>query len=409
MAGYGQRGIPMGKRLLVIAGLLVVFALGWSLGRRGHGGEAAGAPAGEGAAAGPPLPVQTWLATPAETQDYTEFPGTVRSRVTAEIAARIAAHILTLPVRAGDAVKEGDVLVTLDDRDVQTRVKQAESALLAATAVLTEAETDYKRYQQLFKAGAESRQQMEQAQVRFETARAGVAQAQEQVKEAKVNLGYTEIRAPFAAIVVDKNAEAGDLAAPGRVLLTIQKPAELRLEAPVSEACARRIHADDPVLAQVDAAGFAAPARVNEIVPAVDPRSRSFLVRADLPPSPGLQPGMFGRFRFPCSRRQAISVPAGAVVSRGQLDYVFVVQEAQARLRLVRLGRPIEGDRREVLSGLGEGDVLILAPPVGLRDLAPVAAAPVDGSAAAATGAAPAAATAPAGAACAAPVRGAKP
>jgi multidrug resistance efflux pump len=89
---------------------------------------------------------------------------------------------------------------------------------------LTEAETDLKRYQELVQSGVASRQQLEQAQLKFDTTKAGLSQATEQLKEAKVNLGYTEIRSPIDGIVVDKHAESGDLASPGRSLLTLQKP-----------------------------------------------------------------------------------------------------------------------------------------------------------------------------------------
>jgi len=365
----------MGKRLLIILAVGGVFGLGWLMGHRGTKGGAEGRtaePAGQPEAT--PVAVQCLRLGLQATQEYNEFPGTVQSRLTAEISARLAAHILQLPVHAGMRVKAGDLLVVLDARDVQARVKQAESGLVSARAVLAEAETDAKRYEHLAEVGAGSQQQKQQAQMRFETAQAAVAQAEEAVKEARVGLDDTEIRSPFDAIVVDKHAEAGDLASPGRPLLTIQKPADLRLEAPVSEACARRIQTDAPVRVRVDALDLSVDTHVTEIVPAVDPRSRSFLVRADLPVNPVLQPGMFGRFQFRCGERQALTVPAEAVVSRGQLDYVYAVHGDRARLRLVRLGRATDGGRVEAISGLGPGDVIVAAPPVGLQDLSPVMA-----------------------------------
>jgi RND family efflux transporter MFP subunit len=386
----------MGKRLGVIVVLLAVFLLGWLMGHRGERGVEAGpgTPRSEVRAA----PVQCFTAGLERTQEYNEFPGTVQSRLTAEISSRIAAHVLKLPVHAGMTVKAGDVLVALDDRDVQARVKQAESGLVSAKAVLAEAETDAKRYEHLASVGAGSKQEMQQARVRFETAQAAVAQAEEAVKEARVSLDYTDIRSPFDGIVVDKHAEPGDLAAPGRPLLTLQKPTELRLEAPVSEACARPIRTDAPVRVRVDSLDLTVDTHVTEIVPAVDPRSRSFLVRADLPTSPTLQPGMFGRFQFRCDERQALTVPGEAVVVRGQLDYVYVVGEGRAHLRLLRLGRAVESGRIEVLSGLDAGETVVLAPPETLRDLDPVQvaepAAPAAGSPPAATPAGPAAAEA---------------
>lgn len=377
----------MGKRLLVIVVVCGIFGLGWLMGHRGAGeGREMAAVGPEAGDATAPVAVRCLRLGLEATQDYTEFPGTVQSRVTAEISSRLAAHILQLPVHAGMTVKAGDLLVALDGRDVQARVKQAESGLTAAKAVLAEAETDAKRYDHLAKVGAASQQQMQQAQMRFETAQAAVAQAEEAVKEARVGLDDTEVRSPFDAIVVDKHAETGDLASPGRPLLTIQKPTDLRLEAPVSEACARRIRTDAPVRVRVDALDLTVDTHVTEIVPAVDPRSRSFLVRADLPANAALQPGMFGRFQFRCGERQALTVPAEAVVSRGQLDYVYAVEADRARLRLVRMGRTMDDARVEVLSGLAAGDLIVAEPSSELRDLSPVTAEITAAAGAPATG-----------------------
>ncbi len=349
------------------AGLWV--AVGTGCGKQHEGAE--GAALRPEAPAGTPVAVQTLTVALQDADQFNEFAGTVQSRVTVEVSARIAAHILQLPVRSGDMVKQGDLLATLDDRDVQSRLRQVEAALVAAQAAVVETEAEFTRYQTLLKSGASSRQEFEQAQMRHDTAKAGVAQVAEQVKEAQLNLGYTEVRSPIDGIVVNRHAESGDLAAPGRSLVTLQKPTDLWLEAPVSEACARRIHVADPVHVRVDALETALGTQVTEIVPSVDPRSRSFLVRAALPPNPALQPGMFGRLQFRCEQRQLLALPPTALVSRGQLDYVFGVQDGRAQLRLIRRGRLFQ-DGVEILAGVGVGDTVIVNPPASLRDQDPV-------------------------------------
>ncbi len=361
--------IPAWMIGVVVAGLWVIFGTGCG-GKHESGETTALRPR---LPTSVPVPVETLTVALLDADQFNEFAGTVQSRVTVEVSARIAAHILQLPVRSGNLVKQGDLLATLDDRDVQSRLRQVESALVAAKAGVVETEAEFTRYQTLLKSGASSRQEFEQAQMRYDTAKAGVAQVEEQVKEAQLNLGYTEVRSPIDGIVVDKHAESGDLAAPGRSLVTLQKPTDLWLEAPVSEACARRIHVADPVHVRVDALETALGTQVTEIVPAVDPRSRSFLVRAALPPNPALQPGMFGRLQFRCEQRQLIALPPAAIVSRGQLDYVFSVQDSRAQLRLIRRGRLFQ-DGVEVLAGVGVGDTVIVKPPPGLRDQDPVTA-----------------------------------
>jgi multidrug efflux pump subunit AcrA (membrane-fusion protein) len=139
--------------------------------------------------------------------------------------------------------------------------------------------------------------------------------------------------------------------------------------------CVRRIRTGSDVRVSIDAADAVLGARVTEIVPAVDPGSRSFLVRADLPVLEGVQPGMFGRFQFACDTRKVLAVPPGAVQERGQLDIVFIVDKDRARLRLVRTGRR-HTNAVEILSGLTAGETIVADPPKSLQDGDPVLPAP---------------------------------
>ena len=366
------------RRLCGSLAVALVLALGaggyWYW--REHWGRKPEAPAPK-AAESPlaPVPVRTAQVQERDYQEFNEFVGTVQSRVTTQMSSRITAHILAIPVHAGLAVKKDQVLVRLDDQDIQSQVKQMEAGLSAAEATMKEAEQNHDRYKDLYKAGASPLQALQNAEANLKTTKAGVEKAKQQIVEARVNLAYTEIRCPFDAIVVERLAEPGDLAAPSRALITIQSPTELRLEAPISESCARRVRTGDPVQVRVDAADVDLRANVTEIVPAVDPKSRSFLVRADLPSLSALQPGMFGRFEFPCGLRKALSVPPSAVRTQGQLDFVYAVEGKRAHLRLVRLGRSRE-DKVEILSGLSRRDEVVADPPKTLRDGDPVEAAP---------------------------------
>lgn len=323
---------------------------------------------------GSPTPVTLFQVQLVDSQSFNEFAGTVQSSVTVQISSRITAHIQELTVYAGAQVKKGDLLVRLDDGDIRARMKQAKSVIVDAEAKRDEVHRDLLRYQELVRNNIESRQSLDQAEARAKSATAAVETARQQLAEVKENLGYTEIDAPFAAVVVEKFAQAGDLASPGRILLTLQDPNKLRLEAPISEQCARRIQIGSAVLAKVASAQVEIDTRVSEIVPAVDPKSRSFIVRANLPSHADLKPGMFGRLRFPCAPRSLLAVPQTAIVSRGQLDLVFVVAADHAMLRLVRPGE--QQDMVEILSGLTAGETVIADPPANLRDGDPVTSLP---------------------------------
>jgi RND family efflux transporter MFP subunit len=315
----------------------------------------------------PPVSVKALTVKASDFQAFNEFAGTVQSLVTVQVSARIVAHIQELAVHAGSFVKKGDLLVRLDDGDIRARMKQTQSLLAAAEATRDEAQRDFMRYQDLVKNNIEPRQKLEQAEARAKNAAAAVETAHQQLVEVNETLSYSEIKSSFDAVVVEKFAEPGDLAAPNRVLLTLQDPGRLRVEAPVSEQCARRIHLGDMVMARVASTDTELETRVSEIFPNVDPKSRSFLVRANLPRLADIKPGMFGRLRFPCTPRRLLVVPRAAIASRGQLDMVFVVANGHARLRIIRLGEEQKGNV-EILSGLSDGEVVVVSPPETLYD-----------------------------------------
>jgi len=155
------------------------------------------------------------------------------------------------------------------------------------------------------------------------------------------------------------------MAAPGAPLLTIESGGDYRLEAAVQESQINRIHLRDQVRVQIDALGQQELAgTVVEIVPASDPTSRSYLVKVSISPPGGnqqiIRSGLYGKARFVTGQTQAITVPQQAVVERGQLTSVYVVdQSGIARMRLVKTGK-IYGDRVEVLSGLSEGEQIVV-------------------------------------------------
>jgi RND family efflux transporter MFP subunit len=154
--------------------------------------------------------------------------------------------------------------------------------------------------------------------------------------------------------------EPGDLAVPGQPLLVLDDPRAYRLEALVGESAVGRVRLGQTVPVVVDSLGRPLEGRVAEIIPAADPASRTVTVKLDLPADPGLRSGLFGRARFPAGERQALLVPASALVERGQLTAAYVVDGHDiARLRLVTAGAR-HADRVEILSGLEAGERLVV-------------------------------------------------
>ena len=168
-------------------------------------------------------------------------------------------------------------------------------------------------------------------------------------------------------MVTAKSVEPGNLAAPGAPLLTIEREGAYRLEASVDESRLPFVKTGQAVEVALDALDRRLAARVSEIVPAVDAASRAYIVKIDLPAMPNLRSGMFGRAWFPMGARQAVTVPAAAVMDRGQLQSVFVVEDGCARNRLVTTGKR-EADALEVLSGLSAGEKVVSPAASGVAD-----------------------------------------
>jgi RND family efflux transporter MFP subunit len=308
--------------------------------------------------------------------------GTVRSRRQTQIASRVLAEVKEIRRQPGDRVAAGEPLILLDDRDLVARVQQVEASLRAAEEASRLARIELVRAENLLEREATTKQEHDLASSRFGEASARADAAQKALVEARVQLGHATIAAPFAGVVFEKLADPGDLAVPGKPLLGLYDPAELRLEALVDESILHAVTLREELEVRIDALGGAVMGVVSEAVPAVDPLTRTGVVKIDLPRSPALRPGMFGRALIPTGKRTAVAVPAAAVVRRGQLELVFTVDGARdasgqlaARLAIVRAGEPVPAaagggheDWVEISSGIEAGRRLISSPPVDLRD-----------------------------------------
>jgi RND family efflux transporter MFP subunit len=286
-----------------------------------------------------------------------EIVGTVRSRHYAEVAAKVSGRILELPVELGGEVHAGDLLVVIDSRETEARLEQAEAAL-------RQVETDFQRVDRLRQTGAATVSEFDTLNSRLDSARAAVA-------EARALLEQSRITAPLDGVVARKDAEPGDLAMPGRTLVRLEDPRQLRLEAAVPVSLADRIRAGAEFTVKVDGVGEALAASVAEMSPVANPATRTVPVKFDLPAVDGLRPGQFGRVAIPVGETRGLVVPLSAVVMRGQLQLVFGVKDGRAQLRIVRTGRRL-ADGVEILAGLASGDEIVVDNAETLKDGQPL-------------------------------------
>ena len=318
----------------------------------------------------------------ANVPDVVEAVGTIRAAETSQLAAQMMGNIVEIRVREGDHVGRGQVMAVIDDAQPRAALDRAVAADLGAQQEIsasesdfTLAETTFKRYQTLYDRKSVSPQEFDEikaryqaAQARREMARAGQAQAKAALQQARTALGYTHIVAPFEGLVTDKKADIGMLASPGMPVFTVEDLGRYRLEATVNETDLRYVRQGRQVSVSIDALGDRElKGKVIEIVPAADPASRSFLVKVELPSDPELRSGLFGRTQFTRGERAALLIPRTAIVKRGQLQGIYVLDQNRiAGLRYVTLGKP-SAQQVEVLAGLQSGESLIADP--GSREL----------------------------------------
>lgn len=289
-------------------------------------------------------------------------PASVEARETTIVASRLLARVRSIGVRAGDYVEAGQVLVSLEQEDLQARARQAEESVRSVQARLTEAQQSLERAKELRQKQLIAEADLDAAEANALSLEAELAAARQGLAEARTALGYAQIRSPLAGRVVDRFAEPGDTVSPGQKILSLYNPFSLRIEAWVRESLALTLEEGQGLSVQIPALDRKLEARIEEIVPAADPGSRAFRVKATLAGEPGLLPGMYARLLVPAGEREQILVPEDHVARVGQLDVVWVQESAGPARRFVRLGEPSGDGWIAVIAGLSPGEQLLPPP-----------------------------------------------
>ncbi len=283
------------------------------------------------------------------------------------VAAQVGGNILVLAVKAGDRVKAGQLIARIDERSAQAGLAQSEAGVAQAEATLRNARAHAERTRDLRAQGFISQAAVDVAESQLAAAQAGLLQAQAGRSQAALSRGFASVTAPFDAVVLATHVEAGDLATPGRPLVTLYAPGEMRavVQLPASRSAAAR--AAPSIEIELPDGRRVAPARRTDL-PTADPVSQTVEWRLELAREDvaGLLPGQTVRVLFagaaaPSAAPSRLTVPAGAVLRRGELTAVYAVQEGQFVLKAVRLGAT-HGGAVEVLAGLKAGERVALDP-----------------------------------------------
>ncbi|MEN6630061.1 MAG: efflux RND transporter periplasmic adaptor subunit [Sulfuricella sp.] len=299
------------------------------------------------------------------------------------VAAQISGRIVEINFDVGDTVKKGQVLVRIDEREARQAVAGSEAVVAQARANFQNIRLSFERSKQLLAQKFISQAAFDKAQADFKAAEAQLAATQASAGQAATVKGYTSVVAPYSGVVAVRHVELGEMATPGKALMTGFDPKDLRVVASIPQyklADVRRA-----VRAQVEFSSLNkcakdsrsgashetascgplwVTAKAVTILPAADSRTHTTRVRLDLPADiHDVYPGMFARAHFAVGRASKLLVPAQAVIRRSEVTAVYVVDaKGGVTLRQIRLGEPVADALVEVLAGLSAGETVALEP-----------------------------------------------
>jgi len=320
--------------------------------------------------------------------------GYVVAQRKAALATKITAQLAWLGVEEGSVVKKGQIVARLENADLGAAKRQADHDLAAAEeqisqaeAELRDAELNYHRMKTLSERDVVARSEYDTAKARYDKALAALAQAKanrqsrlEAKNQAEAQLSYTDLEAPFDAVVLTKNADVGDIISPlgasstsKAAVVTIADMASLAAEVDVAESSIHLVKLGAPCEISLDAIPSERfPGKVHMIVPTADRTKATVLVKVRFDTlDPRVLPEMSAKVAFlsraltPDETSPRLAVPASAITRRGDKDVVFVVTDGRAVLTPVKPGEPL-GDMRAVTEGLTSGQRVVLSPPADL-------------------------------------------
>lgn len=314
---------------------------------------------------------KTYVVKPNEIKTYAVVPGSVLPEQQAKLASRVMGYIRSFEVSVGEYVRRGDLLLSIDPTDVKSMTKQAEAQLAQAKAALADAKADLDRFTKLHAQGSIPQQQLDKVKLAYQVAQENVNAAQAGLDQAKGQTQYTEVRSPFDGVVIQKMAVSGDLATPGVPVVVLENLNSLTVNVAISTDLYRQLNKDTTALVLLDGEeANAHSAKVLRMVAAANPMTRKHIVK--LVPTDKIQmtSGQFARVKFEVGHRETLMIPQSAVILRGGIESVILVDENNiAHLRSVRTGLT-QGDMVEIQAGVLSGDRVLVdgSLPVGNGD-----------------------------------------
>lgn len=306
--------------------------------------------------------------------DSASFDGVVEAIRQTVVSAQVPGAVVAIEVKVGDLVKSGQVLARIDARAAEQNVAASDALVRSARATLEVATKEFDRQRQLFEKKYTSQAALDRAEALFKATQAQVSAQLAQAGAARAQSGFFVVKAPYGGVVAEVPVMLGDMAMPGRPLLTIYDPAALRVTAAVPQSDLARLAPGKPIKIQFPGLPadrqWVAPARVT-LLPTADPGTHTTEIRLDLASGTGqVTPGTFARVWLPAqgAATPRLYVPAKAIVRRAEMTGVYVIDpNGHPVLRQVRLGRGVD-DAIEILSGVTAGERVAVDPQAAARE-----------------------------------------
>ena len=380
----------MRKTILIVVILVAVAGGAWYY--RSGGADtaaaspnpAAGAPGGGRGSGRAAMPVDMAPASRHEVIDYVTVVGNLIGQATVDVVPRVGGRIDSIPVKLGDRVARGQTIAKIEDDQIKEQINQRMASLEVNKANVTQRESDAKLAETIFQRmkvqydrDLLSKQLLEDAEAKYNTAvsnvgvaKAQLVQMQSSVDELKITLANTTVTSPVDGFVSKRVLDQGAFAGANTVILSVVDIGIVRMVANLVEKDVKRVQPGVSALVEVDAfPGEQFTGQVSRVAPVFDPATRTAPMEIEVP-NPGfrLKPGMYARVRLTVDRRpNALTVPRGAVADIEGKRGVFMLENQVARFHEVKTGLQ-DNERVEILEGLNDGQRVVTVGTLALRD-----------------------------------------
>ncbi|WP_318343414.1 efflux RND transporter periplasmic adaptor subunit [Flagellimonas baculiformis] len=315
---------------------------------------------------GPAVPVTVAEVETGDSNTILAGSGQITALNNATLSTRMMGYVESLPVKIGQKVNKGDLLISINNVDLRAKKAQVEASIAEATVAFNNAKKDYERFQNLFNENSASQKELDDMTARYEMAKARLESANQMKNEVNSQFAYANIRAPFSGVVTNTYIDEGDMANPGVPLVSVESPGGFEVVTKVAENNISGIAVGTKALVQVKALDTIVTGKVTELSASAQNTGGQYLMKVQLDQTDArILSGMYANIRLETEQESngsdIVTVPSKALVHKGQLTGVYTLgQDNVALLRWLRLGETY-GDEVEVLSGLSQGETYIVS------------------------------------------------